>query len=102
MNTPLSLHDRIIERLKDIYDPEIPVNIVDLGLIYDLTIDGKILKITMTLTNPACPVAGEFPAIVQSHIQSLNLFDHIEVHLVFDPPWTIDRMSDAAKLTLGV
>lgn len=92
----------VLDALKAIYDPEIPVNIVDLGLVYDINIKGKDLIITMTLTNPACPVAAEFPQVVQSHLSSLHLFDNIDVHLVFDPPWTTDKMSDAAKLELGL
>lgn len=98
----MSLDLQVLEHLKAIYDPEIPVNIVDLGLIYAITIDGKNLNIVMTLTNPACPVAGEFPRVIESHLQNLGLFDAIHVELVFDPPWTVDRMSEAAKLTLGL
>lgn len=99
MTTPLDA--QVIEHLKAIYDPEIPVNIVDLGLIYKLTIEGKNLNIVMTLTNPACPVAGEFPQVIESHLHSLGLFDTIHVELVFDPPWTTDQMSEEAKLILG-
>lgn len=98
----MSLDAQVLEHLKTIYDPEIPVNIVDLGLIYALNIDGKNLNIVMTLTNPACPVAGEFPLVIESHLQSLGLFDTIHVELVFDPPWTVDRISEAAKLILGL
>lgn len=97
----MTLETQVIEHLKAIYDPEIPVNIVDLGLIYALTIDEKTLNIVMTLTNPACPVASEFPKVVESHLQNLGLFEKIHVDLVFEPPWTTDKMSDAAKLTLG-
>jgi FeS assembly SUF system protein len=97
----MTLDAKVMEHLKAIYDPEIPVNIVDLGLIYKLTIEGKILHIVMTLTNPACPVAGEFPKVIEYHLQTLGLFDKIHVELVFDPPWTTDKMSEAAKLTLG-
>lgn len=96
------LNDKILAHLKAIYDPEIPVNIVDLGLIYDLKINDKNLTVTMTLTNPACPVAGEFPKIVESHLMSLGIFDKIKVDLVFDPPWSIDKISEEGKLILGL
>lgn len=97
-----SQEDDIIEILKMIYDPEIPVNIVDLGLIYSVNIHDKTLNIQMTLTNPACPVAGEFPKIVENHLYNLKQFDNIHVELVFEPPWTTEKMSDAAKLQLGI
>lgn len=97
-----SQEDEIIEILKMIYDPEIPVNIVDLGLIYSINIQDKTLIIQMTLTNPACPVAGEFPKIVENHLYNLKQFDNIHVELVFEPPWTTEKMSDAAKLQLGI
>lgn len=97
-----SQEDDIIEILKMIYDPEIPVNIVDLGLIYSVNIHDKTLNIQMTLTNPTCPVAGEFPKIVENHLYNLKQFDNIHVELVFEPPWTTEKMSDAAKLQLGI
>lgn len=102
MNTDVALEDQVVEILKTIYDPEIPVNIVDLGLIYSITIKDKILTIQMTLTNPACPVAGEFPRIVENHLYDLKQFDNVHVELVFEPPWTTERMSEAAKLQLGI
>lgn len=102
MTVDVPLEDQVVEILKTIYDPEIPVNIVDLGLIYRIEIVDKALTVEMTLTNPACPVAGEFPKIVENHLFDLGLFDSIHVELVFEPPWTIDKMSEAAKLQLGI
>lgn len=92
----------VIEKLKEVYDPEIPVNLVDLGLIYDIKIKDHIIKIKMTLTNPGCPVAAQFPDVVRAALYSLSEVDDVIVELVWDPPWTTDKMSDAAKLTLGI
>ena len=97
-----TLNDKIIDILKTIFDPEIPVNVYDLGLIYNITIEGKKVTIQMTLTNPACPVALEFPQVVKSHIETLAEIDEVEIEMVWEPQWTQDRMSEAAKLQLGL
>lgn len=99
----LSLSDRITGILQDIYDPEIPVNIYDLGLIYSLnTNDNGEVHIQMTLTSPACPVAETFPQIVQDRVLTVPDVTHVTVELVWEPPWTKDRMSEVAKLQLNM
>ena len=97
------LEERIVEALKTIYDPEIPVNIYELGLIYDLHIDqdNKVF-VTMTLTTPGCPVAGSMPGQVEQTVKRVEGVSDAEVELVWDPPWTIDRMTEEARLTLGL
>ncbi len=97
------LRDAVIEALRQVHDPEIPVNIYDLGLIYDLDIDdqGRV-KIRMTLTAPACPFAMAMPGQVENAVKSVEGVSDVEVELVWDPPWTQDRMSDEAKLQLGL
>ena len=96
------LEPRIIEALSTVYDPEIPVNIYELGLIYDVDIhpNGD-LDIRMTLTSPACPVAGTLPLEVESKAGEVEGVGNVTVELVWDPPWTPDRMTEAAKLELG-
>jgi FeS assembly SUF system protein len=93
---------QIIEVLRTIYDPEIPVNIYDLGLVYDIDLaaDG-VVNVRMTLTSPACPVAGSLPPEVEERVKSLHGVTDARVEIVWDPPWTPDRMSDAARLQLG-
>jgi FeS assembly SUF system protein len=97
-----TLREQVIEALRRVYDPEIPVNIYDLGLVYELNLDeaGKV-HIRMTLTAPNCPVAGSLPAEVEARVRAVNGVSDVKVELVFDPPWTPSRMSDAAKLQLG-
>ncbi len=102
MTETSNLNDKIIAVLKTIFDPEIPVNLYDLGLIYNIDIQGKKAIIQMTLTNPGCPVASEFPQVVKSHVESLPELDEVEIEMVWEPPWTTDRMSEAAKLQLGL
>jgi FeS assembly SUF system protein len=98
----LTLRDRIEEVLRTVFDPEIPVNIYELGLVYEIQIsDAGKVKIVMTLTAPACPVAGDIIAEVQQKIQNLEGVSDVHVHLTFDPPWTKDMMSEEAKLELG-
>jgi len=93
----------IIDVLKTIYDPEIPVNIYDLGLIYHVELDKEAnAKILMTLTTPACPIAQEFPGIVETAVKKVAGVNDAEVELVWDPPWTQEVMSEAAKLQLGL
>ncbi len=97
------LEDRVIEAIRTVYDPEIPVNVYDLGLIYTLDIDDKAaVSVTMTLTAPGCPVAGVLPGQVESVIKSVEGVSDAHVQLVWDPPWDRDRMSDEAKLALGL
>lgn len=93
----------VIEALQTIYDPEIPVNIYELGLIYgiDVTPEGNV-AIQMTLTAPACPVAGSLPGEVEARVRDVEGVRDVKVELVWEPPWTQDRMSEAAKLQLGL
>ena len=101
-NLKLNKED-VIKALKTVYDPEIPVNIYDLGLIYEIElIDEYIVKINMTLTTPNCPVAGEMPSMVANSIKNLNGFKSVEINLVWEPPWTKDMMSEDAKLALDI
>jgi FeS assembly SUF system protein len=97
------LYERVIDALKEIYDPEIPVNIYDLGLIYgvDITDDGHV-AITMTLTTPHCPVAESMPGEVELRVGSVPGVGLADVNLVWDPPWDPQKMSDEAKLELGM
>ena len=93
----------IISALSSVFDPEIPVNIYDLGLIYDITIkDNADVYITMSLTAPGCPVAGILPQQAADAVAGLDAAGLVEVELIWDPPWTIDRMSDEARLALDL
>ncbi len=96
------LKQDVINTLKTIYDPEIPVNIYELGMIYELDVDdyGNV-KIKMTLTSPACPVAESLPGEVRRKIESVKGVRSVDLELVWDPPWSLDMMSEEAKLTLG-
>ncbi len=95
--------EKITEALKGVHDPEIPVNVFDLGLIYGIEVeDDGLVKIDMTLTNPNCPVADQMPAMVSKAVQEVEGVKKVQVKLVFDPPWTKDRMSEAAMLELGL
>ena len=96
-------HSEVINFIETIYDPEIPVNIYDLGLIYDINISGNNdIKIKMSLTAPGCPVAGEMPGQVADTIAKIDDVGLIEVELVWEPPWTKDRMSEDAKMALDI
>jgi FeS assembly SUF system protein len=100
--TVTTLRDQVEGVLRTVYDPEIPVNIFDLGLVYEINIgDRGDVKITMTLTAPACPAAGEIIHDVQQKVESLERVVDCDVRLTFDPPWTKDMMSEEAKLELG-
>lgn len=102
MSELLTLRDRIEEVLRTVYDPEIPVNIFELGLVYDINIgEGGKVKITMTLTAPACPAAGEIIFDVQQKVEAVEGVTDCHVQLTFDPPWTKEMMSEEAKLELG-
>ena len=97
------LKDKVILEIKKIYDPEIPVNIYELGLIYKIDIkSAKKVKIEMTLTSPNCPVAESLPKMVKDNILKLDGVDDVDLKLVWDPPWTKDKMSEAAKLELNL
>ena len=99
----MSIREDIVAALKKVYDPEMPVNIYELGLIYDLTVDdaGR-AAVRMTLTAPNCPVAGTMPGEVERAVRAVPGVSDVNLELVFDPPWTKDRMSEAAKLALGI
>lgn len=98
-----SLGDKIVRVLKTIYDPEIPVDIYELGLIYDVFVnEDSDVKILMTLTTPNCPVAETLPMEVEEKIKSIDDVKSAEVEITFDPPWTQDLMSEEAKLELGM
>ena len=101
---PEGLEGRVIAALRTVYDPELPVNIYDLGLVYRLDVDeaaGKV-QIRMTLTAPGCPVAQTFPATVEDAVEAVQGVNDARVELVWDPPWSRDRMSEAARLDLGM
>ncbi|WP_373519745.1 SUF system Fe-S cluster assembly protein [Pricia sp.] len=97
------LGEKIVTVLKTIYDPEIPVDIYELGLIYDVFVnEDNEVKILMTLTSPNCPVAESLPAEVEERVKSLDMVKDAEVEITFDPPWSQDLMSEEAKLELGM
>ncbi|MDA0177762.1 DUF59 domain-containing protein [Mesoflavibacter profundi] len=97
------LGEKIVKVLKTIYDPEIPVDIYELGLIYDVLVNEDYeVKILMTLTTPNCPVAETLPLEVEEKVKSLNYIKDAEVEITFDPPWSQDLMSEEAKLELGM
>jgi FeS assembly SUF system protein len=94
--------DDIVAALKTVYDPEIPADIYELGLIYKVDIeDDRTVKIDMTLTAPGCPVAGEMPGWVENAVRTVEGVMDVEVSMVFDPPWTPDRMSEEAQIAVG-
>jgi len=97
------LGDKIVNVIKTIYDPEIPVDIYELGLIYDVLVNEENeVKILMTLTSPNCPVAETLPVEVEEKVKSIDMVKDAEVEITFDPPWTQDQMSEEAKLELGM
>ena len=98
-----ALKDSVVTALKGVFDPEIPVNIYDLGLIYDIAInDDKQVNIQMTLTSPGCPVAQTFPGTVEQAVNQVEGVKDCTVELVWEPPWTNERMSEVARLELGI
>jgi len=99
----IDLKKKIIEEVKKIYDPEIPINIYELGLIYKIEVleDNKV-NVEMTLTTPNCPVAESLPKMVKDNIMNVNGVTDVDLKLVWDPPWSKDRMSEAAKLELNI
>ena len=94
---------KLVAALKTVYDPEIPVDIYELGLIYKVDVgDNMDVTVDMTLTAPGCPVAGEMPGMVQSALEGVEGIGKVEVNMTFDPPWTPERMSEEAKLELNM
>ena len=96
------LKQKIINEIKKVYDPEIPVNIYELGLIYDVSVKDKDVKVKMTLTTPNCPVAESLPKEVKDSIKEINGVEKVDLDLVWDPPWDKSMMSEAAKLELNL
>ena len=96
------LKNKTVEAIKKVYDPEIPVNIYELGLIYDIKIKKGDVEIVMTLTSPFCPVAGSLPKEVAARASEVEGVKNANVELVFEPPWTMDLMSEEAKLELNM
>ena len=97
------LKDKVIKEIKKIYDPEIPVNIYELGLIYDINIDNENnVKINMTLTSPNCPVAESLPNEVKNSVKEIKDVKNVDLNLVWEPPWDISMMSESAKLELNL
>ena len=102
-NNSVALGDEIVKVLKSIFDPEIPVDIYELGLIYDVFVnEDNDVKIVMTLTSPNCPVAESLPLEVKEKVSSINLVNEVEIEMTFEPPWSKDLMSEEAKLELGL
>ena len=98
----MDLKNKVIDEIKKIYDPEIPVNIYELGLIYDISIKDKDVSVKMTLTSPNCPVAESLPKEVKDSILEIKEVNKVDLDLVWEPPWNKDMMSDAAKLELNL
>ena len=98
----MKLKDKIITEIKKIYDPEIPVNIYELGLIYDITVNNSEVKVKMTLTTPNCPVAESLPKEVKDSILEIKEVSKVDLDLVWEPPWDKSMMSEAAKLELNL
>ena len=98
----MNIKDKVIAEIKKIYDPEIPVNIYELGLIYDISVKGNDVSVKMTLTTPNCPVAESLPKEVKDSIMEIKDIDKVDLELVWDPPWDKSMMSEAAKLELNL
>ncbi len=99
----IELENRVISALRMVFDPEIPVNIYDLGLIYEMKIDeDKNVSILMTLTTPNCPVAEDMPVMVHDEIKLIEGIGDVKVELTFEPPWDVEKLTDEAKLELGM
>lgn len=99
---PIIVEAEAIEAVRTVYDPEIPVNVYELGLIYRLEVDEYgFVDVDMTLTSPACPVAGSLPGDVERAIRNVSGVNDVKVNLVWDPPWNMDKMTEEAKLELG-
>ena len=98
----MELKEKVIEEIKKIYDPEIPVNIYELGLIYNVSVQDKNVSVKMTLTTPNCPVAESLPKEVKDSIMNVEGVEKVDLDLVWDPPWDKSMMSEAAKLELNL
>ena len=98
----MELKEKVIEEIKKIYDPELPVNIYELGLIYDIKVNGSKAEIKMTLTTPNCPVAESLPKEVKDGVMQVEGIEDVDLELVWDPPWNKDMMSEAAKLEMNL
>ena len=98
----MEIKNKIIDEIRKIYDPELPVNIYELGLIYDIQVKGNKAEIKMTLTTPNCPVAESLPKEVKEGAMQVEGINDVDLQLVWDPPWNKDMMSDAAKLELNL
>lgn len=101
MNEFLEIEEEVLRMLKTVFDPEIPVNVYDLGLIYGVDIDGRKCHITMTLTAPSCPAGDFIVEDIRQKVGSVEGIDDVQVEIVFEPEWTKDMMSEEAKLELG-
>lgn len=99
----LELKPHVVEAISTVYDPEIPVNIFELGLVYDIVIDAAgVVHVTMTLTSPACPSAQQIPVDVATKVRAIPGVSDADVQIVWEPAWTMEKMSDAARLQLGM
>ena len=99
----LELKPHVVEAISSVYDPEIPVNIYELGLVYDIVIDAQaVVHVTMTLTSPACPSAQQIPIDVTTKIRAIPGVSDADVQIVWEPTWTMEKMSDAARMQLGL
>ena len=98
----MEVKNKIIEEIRKIYDPELPVNIYELGLIYDIKVEGRKAEIKMTLTTPNCPVAESLPKEVKDSVMQVEGIEDVDLELVWDPPWNKDMMSEAAKLEMNL
>ena len=100
---PVDLQTKVVEVLKTCFDPEIPVNIYEMGLIYNIAVDASGgVQVRMTLTSPACPVAGSLPPEVETKLKAIPGVTSCQVEVIWDPPWTPEKMSEAARLQLGM
>ena len=98
----MEVKNKIIEEIRKIYDPELPVNIYELGLIYDIKVEGRKAEIKMTLTTPNCPVAESLPKEVKDSVKEVKNVKDVELDLVWDPPWDRDMINESARLQLGM
>lgn len=97
-----TLREGVVTALRSVYDPEIPVDVYELGLIYEVEVDEEgFVDVLMTLTSPACPVAGQMPIMIKAAVEQVRGVEAAEVELTWDPPWSQDRMSESARLQLG-
>ena len=98
---PVTLSERVLDVLRDVIDPEVGINVVDLGLVYGVEVDGGIVTVRLTMTTPACPLGEHIVRDAEALVRTLRGVDEVHVELVWDPPWSPERMSDEAKRRLG-